>query len=60
MPSTCVETELDPVFENCMLNFRKNNNHKLQKLFKQYPSNLLTITSKKMLYKIVAYLKDGE
>ena len=60
MPSTCIETELDPEFETCMLNFRKNNNHKLQKLFKQYPSNLLTITSKKMLHTIVKYLKDGE
>lgn len=57
MPSSCIEKSLDKEFETCMLNFRKNNNHKLQKLFKKYPSNVLTIKSKKMLKTIVTYLK---
>ena len=53
----CVETTLDKEFEVCMLNFRKNNNPKIQKLFKEYPSNVLTIKTKRQLRQIIDYIK---
>ena len=56
MPTTCVETELDPAFEKCMLNFKKEKNKEIFALMKKYPSNVLTITSKKMLTAIIDYL----
>lgn len=56
MPSTCIETDLDPEFETCMLNFKKQKNKEIFSLMKKYPSNVLTITSKKMLNKVISYL----
>ena len=56
MPSTCIETTLDPEFETCMLNFKKQKNKEIFSLMKKYPSNVLTITSKKMLNKVISYL----
>lgn len=56
MPSSCVESELDPDFETCMLNFKKEKNKEIYSLIKKYPSNVLTITSKKMLNTIIDYL----
>ena len=56
MPSSCIESELDPVFETCMLNFKKEKNKYIYSLMKKYPSNVLTITSKKMLKFIIEYL----
>ena len=53
----CVETTLDKEFEVCMLNFRKNNNPKIQKLFKEYPCNVLTIKTKRQLRQIIDYIK---
>ena len=56
MPSSCIEKELDPAFETCMLNFKKEKNKEIFSLMKKHPSNVLTITSKKMLNKIISYL----
>ena len=53
----CVETTLDKEFEECMLHFRKNNNPKIQKLFKEHPCNVLTIKTKKQLKEVIKFIE---
>ena len=56
MPTSCKEFELSEKFENCIRHFRQKNNPTIQKYFKLYGCNVLTIYSKKQLKTIIQCL----
>ncbi len=56
MPSSCIETTLDPHFEDCIRHFNQNNDAQIQQLNQKYLKNILTILNKKMVREIVKYL----